>query len=408
MANKIWPAVLLLLTLHFCQSKSALDEARQMAQSYTACTAGYSRLERELNAKMKNTSPGQNLDKITAAYNRTLAKKKTELEKLLRENENHAASDEMDLLRSKIMIEIGRFTDAEKIIDRLSLVESKLTTEAQLQKVIMHLLRRRSTDALALFREIEPRIKKDAQFYNIYLALALASSDAKVREEYSLKFLDSPELPVALQPYKTGVYANLAAMAGDAHQPDKSKGYLEKALALNSDPALKTNLEAELKQLALLNQPPPPLQAETWFNAPPLTLAGLRGQVVVIYFWAPWCPPCRTVMPALLDEFRQFKNQGLQVIGYTKLYGRYSDDVGRKEKVSAAEELALIKSYLEKNQISYPVAVAAEGIGFDAFAITAIPSMVFIDRRGNVAYVKSGAGNTRQISNQIKSLLAEK
>jgi thiol-disulfide isomerase/thioredoxin len=177
---------------------------------------------------------------------------------------------------------------------------------------------------------------------------------------------------------------------------------------LNSDPALKTNLEAELKQLALLNQPPPPLQAETWFNAPPLTLAGLRGQVVVIYFWAPWCPPCRTVMPALLDEFRQFKNQGLQVIGYTKLYGRYSDDVGRKEKVSAAEELALIKSYLEKNQISYPVAVAAEGIGFDAFAITAIPSMVFIDRRGNVAYVKSGAGNTRQISNQIKSLLAEK
>jgi hypothetical protein len=101
MANKIWPAVLLLLTLHFCQSKSALDEARQMAQSYTACTAGYSRLERELNAKMKNTSPGQNLDKITAAYNRTLAKKKTELEKLLRENENHAASDEMDLLLKK-------------------------------------------------------------------------------------------------------------------------------------------------------------------------------------------------------------------------------------------------------------------------------------------------------------------
>ena len=132
-----------------------------MAQSYAACTAKYNRLEEELNAKMKNTGPGQNLDKIIAAYNRTLTEKKTELEKLLRENENSAVSDQLDLLRSKIMIEIGRFADAEKIIDRLSLIESKVAAEAKLQKVIIHLIRRRNADALALFKEIEPKIKKD-------------------------------------------------------------------------------------------------------------------------------------------------------------------------------------------------------------------------------------------------------
>jgi hypothetical protein len=130
---------------------------------------------------LPDTVPGPNLDKIIATCNRALADKNTELEKLLREKENIAGSDQLDLLRSKIMIEIGRLTDAEKIIDRLNLAEAKLAVEAKLQKVIIHLLRRRAADALAVFKEIEAKVKKDTPFFNIYLALAFSSPEPEIR-----------------------------------------------------------------------------------------------------------------------------------------------------------------------------------------------------------------------------------
>ena len=96
------------------------------------------------------------------------------------------------------------------------------------KKVFIHLVRGETTEVLALFREIEPRIKKDGQFCKACLALAYSSPDVQSREEYSRKFLACRDLPASLQPSRAGVYANLAALARDARQPEKTKEYLER------------------------------------------------------------------------------------------------------------------------------------------------------------------------------------
>ena len=128
----------------------------------------------------------------------------------------------------------------------------------------------------------------------------------------------------------------------------------------------------------------------------------------MVAFWAPWCPSCRTLTPALVDLYNENKDRGFTIIGCTRLYGTYSDDVDDKGNVNKEEELELIKKYLERKKMPYPIIVAEDKADFDAYKVVALPTLIFIDKKGKVFFTKIGTGGIPFIKQKIQQLLEEK
>jgi predicted RNase H-related nuclease YkuK (DUF458 family) len=88
------------------------------------------------------------------------------------------------------------------------------------------------------------------------------------------------------------------------------------------------------------------------------------------------------------------------------LYGTYRDDVDDKGKVDKEEEIELIKNYVDRKKIPYPIAIADDKINFDTYKIPGIPTLVFINKKGDIDFIKIGGGD-QFIKSRIKKLLEE-
>jgi peroxiredoxin len=119
----------------------------------------------------------------------------------------------------------------------------------------------------------------------------------------------------------------------------------------------------------------------------------LTGKVVIVDFWATWCAPCRESMPELEKLYKKYAAQGLTVVG-----------------VSVDKEPGVIKPFLEKLQVTFPIVHDAAHSIADKFAPPRMPSSYVIDRKGVVRYVHGGyhPGDVAALEKELQELLGAK
>jgi cytochrome c biogenesis protein CcmG/thiol:disulfide interchange protein DsbE len=102
----------------------------------------------------------------------------------------------------------------------------------------------------------------------------------------------------------------------------------------------------------------------------PLSLAAYKGKVLVINFWATWCPPCRREIPDLIAAYKELKGEGLEIIGVS---------------VDEMTEPVLL-DWTRKMGINYPVALATPEIIASYEPVDYIPTTIIVDRKGLIRF----------------------
>ena len=123
-----------------------------------------------------------------------------------------------------------------------------------------------------------------------------------------------------------------------------------------------------------------------------VALSGLRGQVVMINFWATWCGPCRQEMPLLEQMYKKYRPMGFTLLG-----------VNVEPDPSGAE------GWLAATPVSFPILFDRENRVSKLYNVSGMPSSVLIDRNGNVRYLHRGykPGDENTYLNQIRALVKE-
>jgi cytochrome c biogenesis protein CcmG/thiol:disulfide interchange protein DsbE len=121
-----------------------------------------------------------------------------------------------------------------------------------------------------------------------------------------------------------------------------------------------------------------------------VSLSDFKGKVVILDFWATWCPPCTKEIPHFIKLYEQYKDRGFAMVGISL------DNKG----------VSVVKSFAQKNRINYPILMADGQVQTAYGGITSIPTTFVIDAEGSMRRKYIGYRDKAVFEADIKTLLA--
>lgn len=215
---------------------------------------------------------------------------------------------------------------------------------------------------------------------------------------YNRKLDAEPHLPTALGA-ALEVQAQVLVARGLQSQ---AVLLLKHAITTYGATSIRPRLQKNLNLLGMVGQPAPALNINQYLGTRPTALAQLKGSPVFLFFWAHWCSDCKAEGPILTQLRSEYASRGLKLIAPTQLYGY----AAAGEDAKPQTELSYIgqvwsRYYSGLQDAPVPVSKA----NFDVYGASTTPTLVLIDRTGQVAMYHPGAMSYNDLRAAIERVL---
>ena len=358
----------------------------------------YEALSKEFNEKLRTI-------RTREQFNNLLKERNQRLEALIKGIDENKLSDNDKLILGKIYIEIRKFDKAIQILKPLS-NKDNLKKEAY-QYIIEAYLNKRDVENTSIYLDkVKKEIKDLKTFAPYFLIGGLNSKDPKKVVSY---------LEIAFKYRLDPPFSNYIGYAIDAYikvkklsKEDSKKLFAKIKTLYRSDQKALQQIEKKETLLSLIGSQAKDITIKgDWINTKsPITIKSLNGKkYVVLEFWAPWCPHCRGSLPHMEELYKQNKSK-LEIIGITAYYGSFSDGTQRVANIDKKKEYSLIKEFLKKQGITFPVIVTSDRSLSDSYGVEGIPTFVIISRDGKV--LQRIVGARPDLYDMIRRIINEK
>jgi len=220
--------------------------------------------------------------------------------------------------------------------------------------------------------------------------LGTAARGLRLRQAYGLLMVIAGVLVVTgldlrLQSATAAATADLEAVALAA---DESPALAVGSIDPSGDPELTVPLED-------LGTAPEFKGITAWINSEPLTMASLRGKVVLVHFWTFACINCIHVQPYVKAWYDEYKDDGFVVVGI------------HTPELSFERELSNVRQAVADDGVTFPVGFDPQFDTWRAYQNRFWPGFWFVDREGTIRHVHYGEGDYAASETVIRELLAE-